>query len=197
MKKWLVMPLLLYGLFVVGGCAVMGMHGMRHRGGQIGSQNESVVVTLNVIGAKAILEVPPIFAGESALLSLRLNRAKDGQAIAGAQVSMEIIDLDYGVGNGAGHDDSRTQSSVRLANESAAGVYELSHTFTRQGQYEIIAQVQLDGAEEEGLIELSAKQRVVPKMGHIGHARSVSRDALGVAAIILMMGLMMGGSWLF
>ena len=197
MKNWLVMPLLLYGLFVVGGCAVMGMHGIRHRGDQTGLQNKSVVVRLNVIGAKAILEVPPIVAGESALLSLRLNSAKDGQAIAGAQVSMEIIDLDYGTANGAGRDHSRTQSSVRLANESTAGVYELSHTFTRQGQYEIIAQVQLDDAEEEGLLELSAKQRVVPKMGHVGHARSVPRDALGVAAIILMMGLMMGGNWLF
>ena len=197
MKKWLVMPLLLYGLFVVGGCAVMGMHGMRYRGGQTGSQNESIIVRRNVIGAKAILEVPPIVAGESALLSLRLNSAKDGQAIVGAQVSMEIIDLDYGAANGVGRDHVRTQRSVRLANESTAGVYELSHTFSGQGQYEIIAQVQLDGAEEEGLLELSAKQQAISKMGHVGHARSMPRDALGVAAIILMMGLMMGGSWLF
>ena len=174
MKKWLVWIVLLCVVSLASGCAMMGMHGMGLMGDQHGGGEEPIVVHLKTEDTSAVLEVPPLVAGEPAVLSVRLNRMGDDTPIVGALVFVEVIDIHRGGSRRVYH--SNNAPAIK-ANESAAGVYQLSHKFARQGQYEIIAEVHLGNSEGGKHLVLSARQQVVAHSGHIGHRRSVSRDA--------------------
>ena len=194
MKKWLVWIGVLSIVSAVSGCAMMGMHGMGMMGDPHGGASEPTVVRLDAEDARAVLVIPPLVVGEPAMLSVRLNRIGDDAPITGARVSVEVVDMHRDFLRHVHHSSSE---HMGLADEPVAGVYQLSHRFIRGGQYEIIAEVQIGSREEGKYLELSARQQVVVHSDHVGHKRSMSRDVLGIVAVVLMMGFMMGGTWLF
>lgn len=180
---------------LMGGCMAMGMPGMGHRGEGAGS--ESVVVRHSAGDVKAVLEIPPLAVERSAVLSLRLSRATDGLPITGAQVTMKIVYLNRAAVSMAGHEHHLSADRMQSLSEFGAGVYQLSHTFVKPGRYQVTAKVQLDGEEEGEPLVLSASQEIASRHSYMGHAGRVPKDVLGIGAMILMMSLVMGGSWLF
>jgi hypothetical protein len=158
---------------------------------------EAVVVRLIAGKAEAVLEIPPLVVEQPAVLSLRLSRLANGEPIKGAQVSMGIAYLDHAAVPVAGKAHHSAPGSVQLVSESSGGAYQSRHTFAKPGHYEVTAKVQLEDEEEGEQLEISARQEVVSQVAPPEHARKIGTGALSVAAMILMMGLMMGGSWLF
>lgn len=168
---------------VAGGCALHGaMHGVSHHTGQAGAalveevERDSVLVTLRV---------PPLVAGQEAVLSASVRDTRSGRSISEAAVSVAIRPIQ---GSSGGHGaPSATGDRMDAAFED--GEYRVRYTFAAPGVWEVRAMVETPG--DENPIVVTATPQVGERA--TGHHPSVTALAVLAAA---GMAVMMLVEWL-
>ena len=179
---------------VLNGCMAMGFPGMGHHGAQPGrSVGRTVIRQLHTESAEINLEIPPLFVGEEATITVGLGALQGGAPISDALVTFRFQRIDRTLsGSERGPlDDGIAHPATARA---TPGSYLSKHTFEEQGTYEITARI-WTGGKTEGVAPLmiSEIQEVTLPEETRGWRRMGAMGLVGGAGMVLMMVIGMGG----
>lgn len=177
------------------GCMAMGMHGMMQHGSshQDHPANTPVTAEIRTDAVSIVLEVPPLYAGEESIISVKIYALHSRIPQSGAQVTVLVQQAEHSAAGSAAH--TAREMPVRRAEEAAEkGVYQLKYVFAEPGVYKVVAQIQLNGGDQAvPPLAVTATQEVGHR-GHGGHPMDISSMVvLGGIGMVLMMAAMMGG----
>lgn len=195
MKKQM-FPIYLFGIYLLffSGCMAMGVRGMEHHASREGrSMGRTVIRQLHTESAKINLEIPPLFAGERATVSVTLSAPQYGTSISDALVifTTQRIDLSPSESKRTRVDDSIEH---RAEKGMVPGIYLLNHTFEGEGVYEIAAQIWINDKEEAASpLVIREIQEVILTEKTGGRRNMISMGLVGGAGMVLMMIITMGG----
>jgi hypothetical protein len=181
---------------LLSGCMAMGMHGTMHHGSSHQDHRERqshapLVEEMRAGQVSVVLEVPPLTAGEEAILSVKLSDSRHGTPLSGARVAFLIQQAGH---PGAPAHTAHEAFEYRTAEAGEKGTYQLKHVFAEAGVYEVTAQVWLSGTDETVSPLTIAATREVGREEHGGHSPGMwPVGMLGGVGMVLMMGVMMGG----
>jgi len=175
-------------LFVLNGC-MMGMHGDMS-GGHGGHQAEAGTALVKEIqqgDRKMTAEIPPLWIGREAALTVKVEDVSSGRPVSGAEVDVTVQPKDH-----AGMLKS-VQGSAREGAEK--GVYVFRQTFVEGGWYEIIFTMKNTPGPGGPPAPLIVRKEVLqtPDSDATGHGgrQSTALYIIGGAAMVVMMLVMM------
>lgn len=179
----------------LGGCMTMGMHGMMQHGSshQDHPANTPVTAEIRTDEVSIVLEVPPLYAGEESIISVKIYALHSRIPQSGAQVTVLVQQAGHAAADPTVH--TTHAPPVRRAEEAAEkGVYQLKYVFAEPGVYKVVAQIQLNGGDQAVPPLAVTTTQEVGHRGHGGYSMSISpMVVLGGIGMVLMMAAMMGG----
>jgi hypothetical protein len=171
-------------LLVLNGC-MMGMHGDMSggHGGHRAEQGTALVKEVRQGDVKMTAEIPPLWVGREAALTVKVEDLSSGRPVSGAYVDIAVQRKDP-----TGMLKS-VQGSAREGAEK--GVYVFRQTFAERGWYEIVFTVKNTAGPGGTSMSLVVQKEVLqaPDSDATGHGgrQSTTMFIIGGAAMVVMM----------
>ena len=192
--------MLAIAILPLSGC-MMWMHGdmSGEHGARGTAQGQTFVKETRHDNIKISAEVPPLWEGKEASLTLRIEDALSGKPIAGAIVDVVIRRAEHEehaeVQHGA--HEAQAVTSGRAAESAGKGVYVFSRKFAEPGWYEITFTI--TGLQEKGVaapVSLTVKKEVIPAHKPEGkdHGETGGKSMLligGAMMVVMMLAIML------
>jgi hypothetical protein len=183
------------------GC-MMWMHGdmSREHGARGTAQGQTFVKESRHDNIKISAEVPPLWVGKEASLTLRVEDALSGKPISGAAVDIVVIRrAERAEHAGAQHGAESAEKTVqgKAAEGAEKGVYVFNQKFAEPGWYEITFTI--TGLQEKGVatpISLTVKKEAIPAHEPEGkdHGKTGGKSMLligGAMMVVMMLAIML------
>jgi hypothetical protein len=187
-------------LLFLNGC-MMWMHGDRSRehGGRGTAQGQTFVKETRHDNIKISAEVPPLWAGEEASLTLRIEDALSGKPISGAAVDIVVRRAERAEHAGTQHGAESAEKTVhgKAAEGAEKGVYVFNQKFAEPGWYEITFTI--TGLQKQGAavpVSHTVKKEVIPAHEPEGkdHGKTGGKSMLligGAMMVVMMVAIML------
>ena len=175
-------------VFVLNGC-MMWMHGdmSGEHGGHRAEAGTALIKEVRQGDVKMTAEIPPLWTGREAALTIKVEDLSSGRPLSGAEVDVTVQPKDH-----AGMLKS-VQGSAREGAEK--GVYVFRQTFAESGWYEIVFTVKNTPGPGGTPAPLIVRKEVLqaPDSDATGHGNSQSTTMyiIGGVAMVAMMLVMM------
>lgn len=201
MRKISILLAVLGGItLMLSGCAMMDMHGAgnhaRHTG-SVGLIGETLVKEFQRDPVRIIVEIPPLWAGEAAILTARIEDLSGKPSMADVSLGVAIQKLQKEAGNqpDPSPHEGWAGAAYKATQTVEHGVYTFSQIFPEEGLYQItfrMAAIQ-DSANTSPML-LTVTKKVAPAKApagdKTGKMNTVTMTILGVAFMAVMMLLM-------
>jgi YtkA-like len=192
--------MLAIAILPLSGC-MMWMHDdmSREHGARGTAQGQTFVKETRHDNIKIGAEVPPLWAGKEASLTLRIEDALSGEPISGAAVDIVVRRAERAEHAGTQHGAESAEKTVhgKAAEGAERGVYVFNQKFAEPGWYEIT--FSLTGLQEKGVatpVSLTVKKEVIPTHEPEGkdHGKTGGKSLLligGVMMVVMMLAIML------